>query len=952
MLEKFYEQSGVVGVLDARAYYIPFRAGEDAFAPRGKSGRFISLNGKWKIDAYESMLDVKDDFFLSAPSSEIDVPSCVQLYGYDHLQYTNVNYPFPYNPPYVPNLNPTYHYQRTFKLKKTDEKYYLNFEGVDSCFYLYVNDSFAGFSQISHRQSEFDVTGFVKDGENKLDVLVLKWCMGSYLEDQDKLRFTGIFRDVYLLARPEGHVIDYKVDTGADGTVGFKLLAGAGAEVSFNGAKKTVKPGERIEFRVENPRLWSAEDPYLYDMTIVYKDEVIGEKVGIRTTCVSGGVYLFNGKPIKLKGVNRHDFNCRTGATVTVENIIEDMKLMKELNVNAIRTSHYPNMPEFYQLADKYGFYVMDESDVESHGVVSRFTGHENANYDQIADDPQFMQAILDRQICNVQRDKNRPSVIIWSMGNECSYGENFARALRWIKANDDRPVHYESLWHVDRKKRGEDFYYSEPVDMVSRMYPQPSWMTEGYLDDKREYRPLVLCEYCHSMGNGPGDFKAYWDIIYTSDRFMGGFVWEWADHGVLFEGKGLRYGGDFGETLHDGNFCMDGIVTADRQIMGKTLEMKKAYEPVRFVKENNTLSVKSLCYFRPVTGVLTVTYKNMGKVVGEDKHNVSIKPGETFTVNVESAHVVIASVTLSEDFGLLKKGHEIAREGWTEKAAVATDKKLSSVKITENGRYIDVTTPSAAYRLDKASAALMSIRGKNGEILKTPLALNLWRAPTDNDMYVKNEWYKCRYYEIFSEVRSVSAANNVVRFTGNISPVKLEPVAEYTLTYEFYDNAVSVKIDYEFASYAKYPPRVGLVAALDKKFDRVRYYGYGPGAAYIDRRISCVKDVYESSVGGLMERYVKPQENGSHYGTEFMEITDGKTILRAEDGFSFSALPYSSKQLTDCKHDWELPERENTWLSLDFYMSGVGSNSCGPQLDQRWEAPKKGKGSITLLIK
>ena len=954
MLKKYYEQSAAVNALDTRCYYVPFGKAEDAFGCRKKSDRFVDLDGKWTIEEYDSPLSVPDKFYKTAPAAEIEVPSCVQYYGYDHFQYTNVNYPFPYDPPYVPNINPTYHYQRFVKIaKKKGERYYVNFEGVDSCFYLYVNDEFVGFSQIAHRQSEFDATDFIKSGDNKIDVLVLKWCMGSYLEDQDKLRFTGIFRDAYILARPEGHVVDYKIATALDGTVTFTLLDGTTATVTFLGEKKTVGKGETASFKVENPRLWSAEDPYLYDMLIENGGEFIGEKVGIRTTEVKNAVYLFNGKPVKLMGVNRHDFNPKTGATVTIDNIIEDFTLMKKLNVNAIRTSHYPNCPMFYKLADEYGFYVMDESDLESHGVVSRFTGFENANYDEIADDPQFRQAIIDRQKCNIGRDKNRPCVFAWSMGNECAYGDNFAAALRWIKANDDRPVHYESLWHVDRKKHGEDYYYNEPVDMVSRMYPAPDWLTHGYLDDPKENRPLVLCEYCHSMGNGPGDFKEYWDVIRTSDRFMGGFVWEWADHGVLYGGVGQRYGGDFGETLHDGNFCMDGIISADRKITQKSLEMKKVYEPVEFTLSKDGLTVRSRNFFAPINATLTVTRKRMGETLTTEKHALCLSPGEEATYPCAAAHVVIASVTLDKAEGLLEKGHEIAREGWTnESVHDYTDKHYKSVEITETGRRVIVTTPAASYVLDKANAAIVSIRGKNGEILESPLALNLWRAPTDNDRNVRRDWENCRYYEIFSEVREVTVANNSVRFTGKIAPVKLEPVATYSLTYEFFDEGVSAAIEYEFAKWTTFPPRVGFAATISKKYDKVRYYGYGSNESYIDRRISCVKDVYADTVDNMFVRYVKPQENGSHYGTEFMEITDGKTTLRAEGNFSFSSLPYSAATLTHTAHDWELPAAESTHLSLDYFMSGIGSNSCGPWLGEKWQAPRQGKGIITLIVK
>lgn len=433
----------------------------------------------------------------------------------------------------------------------------------------------------------------------------------------------------------------------------------------------------------------------------------------------------------------------------------------------------------------------------------------------------------------------------------------------------------------------------------------------------------------------------------------MGGFVWEWADHGVLYDGIGQRYGGDFGETLHDGNFCMDGIISADRKITQKSLEMKKVYEPVEFTLTKDGLTVRSRNFFAPIEGTLTVTRKNMGKVLTTEKHALKLAPREETTYTVDPAHVVIASITLDEAVGLLEKGHEIAHAGFTDESVHDyTDNHYKSVEITETGRHVLVTTPAASYVVDKANAAIVSIKGKNGEILETPLALNLWRAPTDNDRNVRRDWENCRYYEIFSEVREVTVANNAVRFTGKIAPVKLEPVATYSLVYEFFDEGVSAAIEYEFAPWTTFPPRVGLVTALDKKFGKVRYYGYGSNESYIDRRVSCVKDVYDDTVDNMFVRYVKPQENGSHYGTEFMEITDGKTTLRAENNFSFSALPYSAATLTHIAHDWELPASEYTHLSLDFVMSGIGSNSCGPWLSEKWQAPKKGKGVITLLVK
>ncbi len=956
MLRKYYENTDAINTLPPRAYYIPFGEGENAFSCREKSSRFFSLNGEWKITEYDSILSVPDDFYTAIPQADITVPSCVQYYGYDHFQYTNVNYPFPFNPPYSPNLNPTYHYQRKFTLGKSDYKKYLNFEGVDSCFYLYINDEFVGFSQVSHRVSEFDITDFVVEGENKIDLLVLKWCAGSYLEDQDKLRFTGIFRDVYILLRPQGHITDYKVKTALDGTVEFTLLSGERATVTLLGEKKEIAEGETISFKVKNPLLWSAEQPNLYDMTIESNDEVIGEKVGIRTTCVKDGLYLFNGKPIKLRGVNRHDFNCKTGATVTVENIVEDLTLMKKLNVNAIRTSHYPNMPQFYQLCDEYGFYVIDESDLETHGTCTCSVGnaHNNGNveYDRIMANPLFEKGILERQIFNVERDKNRPCVIMWSLGNESGYGVNLEKAIKWVKKADDRPVHYESINVACRTERAFNDYYNAEMDVVSRMYPTVEWMRDEYLPDEKQTRPLVLCEYCHAMGNGPGDFKAYWDLINSSDRLMGAFTWEWADHGVIYGDKGQRYGGDFGETLHDGNFCMDGIITADRKLTQKSMEMKKIYEPVIFEKRGSELKITSRNFFAPIVGEVTITYKDMGKVIGEDKTVVGIEPKKSIVLPLKDAHVTIVSLALIGKDGLLESGHEIAKEGFTKEITIASDLAKDKAQIEESGRYITAKGNGVEFTLDKANANVVSIKKADKELLKAPLGLSVWRAPTDNDRNIRNRWEEVRYNEIFSEVREIVIDKNKVTVTGYLSAVRFVPAVSYTLTFVFAGNGFSVEIDSERREEFVFLPRLGFETELCKCFNKVSYYGYGSNEAYIDRRISCIKDCYEDTVENMMVHYVKPQENGSHYGTNAMEISNGADTIRVEGDFSFSALPYSQKMLTTVMHDWELPESDGTHLRLDYFNAGIGSNSCGPALSSEYQTPRFVTGKMTIIVK
>ncbi len=956
-MEKYYEESNFINVIEPHAYYIPFDNETDVFLPRRKSACYIDLNGVWGITEYKSILEVEDDFYLNSTKNEIPVPSCVQIHGYDYMQYTNTNFPFPVRPPYMPTENPCYHYSRKFNYQGK-EKAYMCFEGVDSAFYLYVNDKFVGYSFISHRLSEFDVTDYLVNGQNKVDVLVLKWCKGSYLEDQDKLRFTGIFRDVYILKRPKGHIVNYRIDTAIDGRVGFTLTDGEKASVSFNGETKIVKQGERIQFVVKNPKLWSAENPYLYEMLISANGEFIGEKVGIRVSEIKNGLYYFNGKAIKIKGVNRHDFNYKTGATVTVEDIIKDLTLMKKLNVNAIRTSHYQNMPEFYKLCDEYGFYVMSESDLESHGSVSyKFNCKYWRDFSDIVKMPMFEKDILDRQKCNVMLNVNRPSINFWSIGNEAGYSEYIKKACLWIKEYDSsRPLHYEQANKCVEFEDGgrTDRYYEAPVDVVSGMYNSTWWMRNEFLVDEREFRPFILCEYCHSMGNGPGDLKDYWEEINSHERYIGGYIWEWADHGVLLKGaKGLTYGGDYGETLHDGNFCMDGIITADRKITEKSLVMKKQYEPISFTFNNGILTVKSRWYFENVKANLTVTKKENGIVVEVKNFTLDLAPQTETSFEIGTSQVVTVSATLTEDWSLIKKGDEIAMEGWTEKPILPTKvEKSESLHIEEKGRYITAITSSAKFIIDKCNGDIISVMTSKGEILKTPLKLNVWRSPTDNDMYDKEKWYTMRYNYASSHVYDIKIDDNKIILKGIFAPSRYKAIFDYTLTYTFFDGTVNADIEFEFDEMAIYAPRLGFVTQIDKSFNKVKYFGYGPYANYVDHRSHCIKDWHENTVENMEVTYVKPQENGSHSDCNYLEITDGNSIIGVQGEFSFSALPHTITEYEKTAHNWELPESSCTELCIDYFMSGVGSNSCGPSLAEKYQTPKKGKSSIVIYFK
>ena len=576
---KEYERFDRIGTTPHRSYYIPF-AQEDvvrtkhSVLDRTSSSRFTSLDGVWQI----KQLDHVEDFNVNEKVDEsIPVPSCVQMHGFDQIQYLNTRYPFPVMLPHLPYENPCWHYRRTFNLKKqSGERYYINFEGVDSAFYIYINGEFKGYSQISHSTSEFDITDLAVNGENTIDVLVLKWCISTYLECQDKFRFSGIFRNVYMLTRPEEHITDYKIETRISDKDGiFKFINESPVDVTITlDDKTTVAPaGKEAEIVIDDVKLWTADEPNLYTAQLYANNEKIIESVGFREVSIDGKVFKINGEAVKLKGVNRHDFHCETAATVSLEDLAKDIHLMKELNVNAVRTSHYPNSPEFYMLCDTFGIYVMDEADLEMHGACSRDGRYEIDLWKEYAENEFFTPGITDRHAALVERDKNRPSVIIWSLGNESSFGKAFFGGANYIKRRDNtRPVHYEGLQNADSK-----YYYTELVDMVSMMYPSFEKIREDVLENEKETRPFVLCEYTHAMGNSCGDIAEYWDMIYNNEQMMGGFIWEWADHGIKTD-QGFLYGGDFKEPEHDGNFCADGLLTPDRKLKSNALEMKAVY--------------------------------------------------------------------------------------------------------------------------------------------------------------------------------------------------------------------------------------------------------------------------------------------------------------------------------------------------------------------------------------
>ena len=610
MIPRYYEDLSILhdNTMPMRSYYIPASQKMNTLIEhREDSDRFQLLNGVWKFQYYKSVYDLKEAFYRTSFNTkdfdDITVPGVWQIAGYDSPQYTNIRYPFPFDPPYLPQDIPCGAYVRKFTYHENIDapKIYLNFEGVDSCFFVWLNGKYTGYSQVPHATAEFDVTEFLKEGENTIAVLVLKWCDGSYLEDQDKFRMNGIFRDVYLLKRPEQAIWDYHITTQIkentakiklNVTFDFSIPVSVTIEDQARAvvATGTISDDGSIEFKIPNPTLWNTEHPYIYTLTLQSSYETIVDYIALRTIEIRDKVIYFNGQKIKFRGVNRHDSDPETGFTVSVPQIKKDLSLMKQHNFNSIRSSHYPNAPYFYQMCDLYGFMVIEEADIEAHGPYMLYR-KEDTNYnrfkrwnEKIADDPIWEESILDRVQHMVQRDKNRFCIVMWSMGNESAYGCNFEKALRWTKKFDPcRLTQYESA----RYRNYDVTYDYSNLDLYSRMYPAMNEIEE-YLEEDGS-KPFLLVEYCHSMGNGPGDLEDYFQLIQKDDRMCGGFVWEWCDHAIAHgkteSGKTIYYyGGDHDEELHDGNFCMDGLVFPDRTPHTGILEYKNVYRPVRVV--------------------------------------------------------------------------------------------------------------------------------------------------------------------------------------------------------------------------------------------------------------------------------------------------------------------------------------------------------------------------------
>lgn len=1017
IIPKYYENLHVLheNTMPDRAYYIPASKAMDSLVHnRDTSDRFQLLNGDWSFQYFNSIYDLKEKFFEdgfhTSPFDVIPVPSVWQNHGYDTHQYTNVRYPFPFNPPYVPQDNPCGAYYTEFDFKKDQAApcTYLNFEGVDSCFYVWLNGDYVGYSQVSHSTSEFDVTKYLKEGKNKLAVLVLKWCDGSYLEDQDKFRMSGIFRDVYLLKRPENSVFDYFVTTKTPSrdtsqkarvTIHLKYFqeiipteltvydmdgkqvdsAKVPAEQAFEN-KFNIKDGYQAtaKLEIEHARLWNPEMPYLYTLVIKTSNETITDHIGIREIYILDKVLYINGTAIKFSGVNRHDSDPVTGFTIDIHQMTKDLSMMKQHNFNAIRTSHYPNSPVFYQLCDEYGFYVIDEADIEAHGPSELF--YEDDSWENkskrwnepIADNPAFIDAILDRVKKCVHRNKNRPCVVIWSMGNESAYGCTFEAALKWTKEfNPERLTHYESaLYRSNRRK-----YDFSNLDLYSRMYPSFEEIDE-YLENEPD-KPFILCEYCHSMGNGPGDFEDYFKIFEQHPELCGGFVWEWCDHGI-YKGKAANgkamyyYGGDHGETVHDGNFCMDGLVYPDRTPHTGLLEYKNVHRPARVIsydQNKKELTLRNYMDFTDLADILTMTYEvccdGTVTAAGEVK-SISVAPHGTGTISLnpvipEKGRTYLKIYYYSKKASaFIPKGYLL---GFDELPLLNKDNRNQTclkllehrtndphpIDISEDDSFLTLKGNCFLYVFNKKTGLFDKMVFQGKEILNQPMDINIWRAPTDNDRNIKNEWMRACYHQAFPRayetVYETSEHGITICCTSSLSAPAIQKIMDIHTVWTVQKNGetditMSVKINEEFPEL----PRFGIRLFLDKRLNTVTYYGIGPYESYRDKCRAGSHGLYSGSILNMHEDYIRPQENGSHYDCDYVTLenkTHGLTAV-SNKAFSFNASVYTQEELTAKKHNYELVPCKSSVLCLDYAQNGIGSNSCGPRLNKEYRLDEK----------
>ncbi len=1004
-----------IGREEARASLIPYTCEKAALAgDRGASGCYRLLNGTWDFcyaargQAPEGFQDPEYD--MDAGWETLPVPANWQMHGYDIPQYANVNYPIPFDPPYVPDENPVGCYRRWFTLPESwdGREVFLNFDGVNSAFYVWVNGDFVGFSKVAHMPAEFDITQHLVSGDNLIAVMVYKWSDGSYLEDQDFWRLSGIFRDVYLLGVPKTHIRNVIAhaeldDSYTDGSLNLDIQPvnyGDEAETLALSAKLLYKnrpvdekefplilPGDgpssvSLNFSVPGCKKWTAETPELYTVLVALKKdgklvEVQRVDVGFRRIEIKNRQLYVNGVSIKLRGVNRHDTHCELGHVTPMESLIKDVELMKQNNVNTMRTSHYPNDPRWLDLCDRYGLYVIDETDLECHGTC--FQPGEGS-FNQLSDNPMWEKSYVDRAERMVRRDINHPSIIFWSLGNESGYGCNHqAMRERILELDESRPIHYEGEWANPRMNEAKEWV----SDVKSTMYPAVEKLAEeGVRPVEEDHRPYLMCEYGHAMGLGPGSLKEYWETIYAHDRLIGGCIWEWVDHGILMENEDgeqyYAYGGDFGEHPHDGNFCVDALNYPDRTPHTGLIELKKIYEPVKFELVSNTeIRIRNLFAFRNLDhldAAWSLVCEGEQLACGRlDLTGVAPYGEKVVKIDYdmpESGESFI-ELRVNEAFDTLyaERGHEITA------TQLMLDVKpeihyvsagaMEPLDLDEDETHVEIMGEDFSVLFEKATGALVSWISGGSELIEKGPDVNLFRACIDNDNAIRKDWEKLDLTRLMARmedftVETLNASTIRVSVTRVFCPKVYAPILRARMTYTVFGSGdIRLNTTFEPMRELPYLPRVGLQMIMPAEYDRVLWYGYGPHENYPDLNTSALLGQYAAMVDDLHEPYVRPQENGARGGVRALAVTDilgaGLMVIAEEtyedNGFSFNAHPYTDLALHKATHTPELKAEDRTVLSLDWRMGGVGSNSCGPQPQEKYQLFLKETASFTVVL-
>ncbi len=985
-----------MGCEEPRAYFVPFESEEKCDSRyREDSAFFKTLCGTWDFKWYSNVNEVagKDVPALPVDCDKLDVPMNWQNAlgrGYDVPNYTNVNYPIPIDPPHVPDDNPVGLYRRYFTVSEDmlrGKEVFINFEGVDSCFYLWINDNLTAYSQVSHMTSEICITDKLVPGKNEIKVLVFKWCDGTYLEDQDMWRASGIFREVYLLFREKSRIIDafakptlsddltngrltVELVNSARVSVSAKLIAPDGSVIAEQ--KKCAK-SPVFEMDVPSPELWSDEAPTLYRLVLNCGVEYINIPVGFRKIEVKGNVVYINGKKVKAKGVNRHDSHPVLGHATPLDHMIEDIMIMKRHNVNTVRTSHYPNDPRFIALCDEYGIYVVDEADLECHGVGV----YDDKNY--FTTSPDWTEAYVDRAQRMLERDKNHASVIIWSVGNESGAGLNHKKMIEYYKSRDpDRLVHAEDesrrangIEHELRNGKTPERTaesYREYLDIESRMYPDTGSIIREYFENEAVTKPFFLCEYSHAMGNGPGDLRDYWETIYKYDNFFGGCVWEFIDHSVaLRQPDGsyhFTYGGDFGDYPNDGNFCVDGLVYPDRRPHTGLLEVKQAYTPVYATLEDayaKILKIKSLRYFEDLHDIdLVWTVEADGKPVQSGIiPTICTKPGEYTTLAIPYSLELCGEVYLNVSFRINTKiydwaeiGHEVAffqfKLPSCEKKADASAVNYK-VEVNETDGAYEISVGETVYTVCKTCGMLAQICDNGKDMLSSPMMPTIWRAPTDNDRNIKNTWIDRGYNRVELKCYGVTVEANdgdkaVVKASVSLGAKSKWTVLRADVIYTVTSDG-KLNVTTNVNQKSDYLPKFGFEIVMPEGTEKYSYFGMGPMESYSDKNLAARMGLFSGDVKDTLEHYVKPQENGAHVGTlaaTVKSIAGHGLNFASDDTFTFRVSHISTEELTKKAHDFELVPSEKTFVYIDYKQSGIGSNSCGPMLAEKFRLSER----------